>query len=52
MDLNSDGFVNFDDVLIMVDHWATNWPPGDFTGDNIVNFDDVLEMLPLWGTCI
>ena len=51
MDLNIDGFVNFDDVLIMVSHWTENWAPGDFNGDNIVNFDDVLEMIPLWGTC-
>ena len=51
MDIDSDGFVNFGDVLIMVNHWTTNWASGDFTGDNIVNFDDVLEMIPLWGTC-
>lgn len=51
MDINSDNFVNFDDVLLMVLHWTQNWAPGDFNGDNIVNFDDILLMIPHWGAC-
>ena len=51
MDINSDGFVNVDDVLILLSHWGTNWAQGDYHDDNIINAEDVLVMLSQWGSC-
>ena len=50
-DLTSDGLVNIDDVLVLISHWGTNWPPGDFTGDENINIDDVLVLIAHWGAC-
>ncbi|MEJ2705336.1 MAG: LamG domain-containing protein [Sedimentisphaerales bacterium] len=48
VDLNSDGIVDADDMVIMVDHWGTNYPLCDIGpmpwGDGIVDVED-LEIL-------
>ena len=48
-DLNDDGFVNVDDVLIIIAAW--NSPDADVTGDNMTNIDDLLEVLAAYGNC-
>jgi hypothetical protein len=49
-DVNLDGTVNFDDVLVLSPNFnktVTNgWAGADFTGDGNVNFDDVLALSP------
>ncbi len=47
-DLNSDGFVNFDDYSPFLDHYDVNGELdslGDFNGDDLVNFDDYSPFL-------
>jgi hypothetical protein len=48
-DLNDDGFVNVDDVLIIISAW--NSPDADVTGDDMTNIDDLLTVLAAYGDC-
>lgn len=53
-DLNGDGVVNFDDVLIVLQVYAEggcDGCPADVNGDGVVNLDDVLQVLADAGAC-
>lgn len=51
-DLTSDGVVDFDDVLTVLNHWDESYVdgagPGDADQDGIVSFDDVMAVLAGW----
>jgi hypothetical protein len=43
-DLNGDGVVNFEDLVILKQHFFTNYPPADLNHDGVVNFADLAIM--------
>lgn len=45
-DINGDGFVRFDDFLVLAEHFGERGPlaNGDITGDGFVAFDDFLVL--------
>lgn len=49
-DLNIDGAIDWNDVVIMFGNWLKAGPdiPGDFNNDQIVNFRDVAEFVLVW----
>lgn len=49
-DLNINGAIDWDDVVIMFGNWLKAGPdiPGDFNNDQIVNFRDVAEFVLVW----
>jgi len=53
-DANSSGFVDDDDLAILLSNWEsdagtlTTWDLGDFTGDNDVDDDDLAVLLGNW----
>jgi hypothetical protein len=48
-DLNGDGVVDVDDLLIVLGAWGT--PGGDVNGDTTTDVDDLLIVLGAWGPC-
>jgi hypothetical protein len=52
-DLNDDGFVNGDDLGILLSQWGecTTSCSADFNGDGFVNGDDLGVLLAAWGAC-
>jgi len=52
-DLNDDGFVNGDDLGILLSQWGecTGSCSADFNGDGFVNGDDLGVLLAAWGAC-
>ena len=53
-DINSDGYVNVNDVLQLIGAWgdcATKDCAADLNGDYSVNVIDLLELLDAWGSC-
>lgn len=52
-DTNFDGAVNFDDLLILAQHYNSpddqSWITGDFNGDLLTNFDDLLILAQNYG---
>jgi hypothetical protein len=55
-DINRDGVVNIDDLLLVIGKWgACQSPPfpcpADVTGDGVVNIDDLLAVISAWGSC-
>ena len=57
-DVNSDGVVNIDDLLHVINHWGTcgapcpsDCGPGPCGGDGVVNIDDLLLVINQWGPC-
>jgi hypothetical protein len=49
-DLDGDGEVGVDDLLIVLGAWGTG-PGGDCTGDGATNVNDLLALLAAWGPC-
>lgn len=49
-DLTNDGFINTDDLLLLVGSWGTNGV-GDINQNGIVNTDDLVLLVGAWGTC-
>lgn len=47
-DMNGDGTVNTQDVLMFLNAWAAGDPSADINGDGEVNTQDVLAFLNLW----
>ena len=50
-DANLDGFVDFLDFQVLLDHWQSNgagWANGDFNGDGVSDFLDFQNMLDNW----
>ncbi|MHC4416114.1 MAG: hypothetical protein ACYS0G_12605 [Planctomycetota bacterium] len=51
-DLNGDGFVGINDLLILLAAWGPNpGHPADFNGDGFVGIGDLLALLANWGNC-
>lgn len=48
--LNGDGVVNIDDLLIILSDWGGTG--GDANGDGQTNIDDILVVLGNWGACV
>jgi hypothetical protein len=54
-DLNGDGVVNIDDLVLVTSHWgqtssSPNWDVrADANGDGVVNIDDLTEVTSNWG---
>ncbi len=52
-DANLDHAVDFDDLLLLAQHYGTNdalWWQGDFNSDLTVNFDDLLALAQRYGS--
>ena len=50
-DVNTDGNVNVNDLLIIIDYWGNNTPQADINLDGIVNVNDLLILISNWGEC-
>ncbi len=51
-DLNCDGIVGINDLLILLPAWGTNPNhPADLNHDGVVGINDLLILLPAWGPC-
>jgi len=51
-DINGDGFVNINDLLVLLGSWGPcEGCPADLNGDGVVNIHDFLVLLNLWGIC-
>ena len=52
-DLNVDGFVTLDDLVIFIDLWINRDPRGDWDGNGIFDIRDVLLFFQTWrpGSC-
>ena len=49
-DVNDDGVVNIEDLLLLLTAWGSNPDhPADFNGDDVVNIMDLLILLVNWG---
>lgn len=48
-DLDNDGFVRFDDLLVLLADWDETHSSADLDGDGRVSFDDLLILLTNWG---
>lgn len=52
-DVNGDGAVNIDDLLIVINSWGFTGPPGtiaaDVDGSGVVDIDDLLLVINDWG---
>lgn len=48
-DLDRNGEVEFDDLLIVLASW--DGPEGDIDGDGVTSFSDLLIVLAAWGPC-
>jgi hypothetical protein len=47
-DINGDGEVNVDDLLILLGAWGTSDPDADLDGSGTVDVDDLLILLGSW----
>lgn len=49
-DINGDGVVNVQDLLLVMSNWGTcaGSCPGDVTGDGVVNVSDLLAVIAAW----
>jgi hypothetical protein len=50
-DVNLDGIVNLDDLLLLIGVWgpvAPGQPPADFDNNRVVNIDDLLAIIGGW----
>jgi protocatechuate 3,4-dioxygenase beta subunit len=50
-DLDGDGEVGVDDILLVLSAYGSSSPAGDATGDNWVDVDDILAVVSAWGPC-
>jgi hypothetical protein len=49
-DLNDDGQVNIDDLLLVINFWGScSGCQGDGNNDGLVNIDDLLLVINGWG---
>jgi len=51
-DINGNGLVDVNDVLVVVAQWGTEGPQGDINRDGIVNVLDLLITIDLFGPCV
>ncbi|MHC5002867.1 MAG: hypothetical protein ACYTJ0_07060 [Planctomycetota bacterium] len=50
-DINGDGGVDVDDLLIVILEWAQPGGPADIDGDGTVSVDDLIAVIQAWGAC-
>ena len=50
-DADLDGYVNVNDLLIIIGYWGNNTPQADLNFDGIVDVTDLLIVVGNWGTC-
>jgi hypothetical protein len=51
-DINGDGAVTIDDLLLLLAVWGcTNCPVEDLNADGLVDVDDLLAIVANWGEC-
>ena len=50
-DLDNDGFVNVNDLLMIIDQWGSSNSPADINEDGIVDIADLLMVVGDWGPC-
>lgn len=50
-DLDDDGDVGFDDLVLVLGAWGNTGGPEDLDGSGTVDFDDLLIVLDAWGPC-
>lgn len=50
-DINGNGIVEVDDILVVVAQWGTSGPQGDINQDGIVDIADLLEAIDTFGPC-
>ena len=50
-DADLDGYVNVNDLLIIIGYWGNDIPQGDLNGDGIVDVTDLLIVVGNWGQC-
>jgi hypothetical protein len=51
-DINGDGFVNVDDLFLLLNAWGPcDGCPEDITDDGLVNVDDLFAVINHWGPC-
>jgi hypothetical protein len=50
-DINGDGYVNVNDLLIVIGYWGTTDSPADVNEDGIVDVSDLLIVIGNWGPC-
>ena len=48
-DLDDDGTVGVDDMLLLFAVWGTTGPEGDINADGVVGVGDLLIMFANWG---
>jgi hypothetical protein len=48
-DIDGDGFVDVNDLLVVLGAWGT--PGGDVNGDGTTDVNDLLEVIGAWGPC-
>ena len=51
-DINYDGVVAIEDLLMVIDQFGANDPTADINGDGIVDISDLLEVVGSWGPCL
>ena len=47
-DVDGDGIVGVNDLLLVLSQWGTSGPEADINDDGIVNVSDVLAVLAAW----
>jgi hypothetical protein len=50
-DINGDGFVDVQDLLMLLSAWGNAGGPEDINGDEVVDVQDLLMLLSAWGPC-
>jgi hypothetical protein len=50
-DLDGDGVVGVNDLLIIIGDWGLANSPADINGDGIVDVSDLLTAVGAWGVC-
>jgi hypothetical protein len=50
-DISGDGFVNVNDLLVVIDQWGQLNSPADLNFDGTVNVSDLLIVIDNWGPC-
>ena len=50
-DINENGSVDINDILVIVAQWNTDGPQGDINMDGIVDIADLLEAIDTFGPC-
>jgi glyoxylase-like metal-dependent hydrolase (beta-lactamase superfamily II) len=52
VDVNADGVVNIDDLVLVITNWSTANPAADVTDNGIVDIDDLVQVITAWSqTC-